>query len=277
MYVRPVSGYWISDDFAAHHARNSDEPGVDYAAPRGTPVYAMSNGRVRTVKTDTSGAMGRRVIIEYDDGHWSDYIHLDSINVSWGDRVAAGQQVGTLGGSGYGSNSGVGYHVHVSFWRPGSHPENRWGSGIDVEAFLRQQGAGPAAVIRVNRPVKDVQNAIGTAADGEWGPASDRDLRAWQKSNGLTVDGIWGPKSDATAFGTSSGNVSLEQQFEEDDMGQYVSADGNRTIYWWSPAKRRVTKLSEKEAAVVRGGRSIASNKIAKVGQGWLAQAIALG
>ena len=82
----------------------------------------------------------------------------------------------------------------------------------------------------------------------------------------------WSP--DFKPLGGSGSSATTQ---EEDDMGQYVSADNGQNIYWWSPAKRRATKLSEKEAAVVRGGRSLASNKIAKVGQGWLNQAIALG
>ena len=49
--------------------------------------------------------------------------------------------------------------------------------------------------------VKRVQAALGVAADGDFGPATERVVKAWQTSNGLTPDGIVGPKTLAKLIG----------------------------------------------------------------------------
>lgn len=43
--------------------------------------------------------------------------------------------------------------------------------------------------------VKMMQEALGIAADGAFGPGTERALKAWQAANGLTADGIAGPKT----------------------------------------------------------------------------------
>lgn len=43
--------------------------------------------------------------------------------------------------------------------------------------------------------VKMMQAALGIAADGAFGPGTEKALKAWQTKNGLTADGIAGPKT----------------------------------------------------------------------------------
>ena len=45
--------------------------------------------------------------------------------------------------------------------------------------------------------VKIMQEALGIGADGDFGPGTERALKAWQLSNGLTADGIAGPATFA--------------------------------------------------------------------------------
>lgn len=45
--------------------------------------------------------------------------------------------------------------------------------------------------------VKIMQNALGIAADGDFGPGTERALKAWQAANGLVADGIAGPATFA--------------------------------------------------------------------------------
>ena len=43
--------------------------------------------------------------------------------------------------------------------------------------------------------VQAVQQALGIGADGDFGPGTDRALKAWQSANGLVADGIAGPNT----------------------------------------------------------------------------------
>lgn len=43
--------------------------------------------------------------------------------------------------------------------------------------------------------VKMMQAALGIAADGSFGPGTEKALKAWQTKNGLTADGVAGPKT----------------------------------------------------------------------------------
>ena len=49
-------------------------------------------------------------------------------------------------------------------------------------------------------PVKRLQQALGINADGDFGPATEKALRAYQEKAGLAVDGIAGPDT-FTALG----------------------------------------------------------------------------
>ena len=43
--------------------------------------------------------------------------------------------------------------------------------------------------------VKSLQEKLGLAADGDFGPGTEAKLKAWQTANGLTADGIAGPST----------------------------------------------------------------------------------
>lgn len=49
--------------------------------------------------------------------------------------------------------------------------------------------------------VKIMQEALGITADGDFGPGTERALKAWQAANGLTADGIAGPATFAKLLG----------------------------------------------------------------------------
>jgi hypothetical protein len=73
--------------------------GVDFAAPVGTEVRGMREGGV--VKfAGNSGAYGNRVVIEYPDGTQSAFNHLDSADVTPGQRVEKGQVFAKSGNTG---------------------------------------------------------------------------------------------------------------------------------------------------------------------------------
>lgn len=49
--------------------------------------------------------------------------------------------------------------------------------------------------------VQRVQKALGIVADGDFGPGTERAVKAWQQANGLAPDGVVGPKTLAKLIG----------------------------------------------------------------------------
>lgn len=139
-YVYPCAVRGISDDFSEHLARGSVNPGTDYTAGYGSPVYAPAAGIVADTVTNPSGSGGRMVYLDLEDGNGVDLLHLASVECSRGQHVAAGQRVGISGASGYGSDWYYGPHLHISIRdRHGSHTS---GAGnFDFDAFMRSAGA----------------------------------------------------------------------------------------------------------------------------------------
>jgi peptidoglycan hydrolase-like protein with peptidoglycan-binding domain len=46
-----------------------------------------------------------------------------------------------------------------------------------------------------------MQDKLGLAADGDFGPGTEAALKKWQAANGLTADGVAGPKTLAKLLG----------------------------------------------------------------------------
>jgi murein DD-endopeptidase MepM/ murein hydrolase activator NlpD len=217
-FIRPVQA-GISDNFAAHKARGSVNPGTDYVVGVGTPVVAVADGVVVGTTTSIAGAGGRMVWLDTTtDGYNFDYLHLSRVDVSPGQAVKQGQVLGLSGASGKGSERGYGPHLHLSARIMGKHVN---GAGnFDYEAFLVSQPAdkpaaakpaaekpktpaAPAAPVAratvkkgsSGEDVRYLQNKLVIGADGVFGPITDKAVRAFQASKGLVVDGIVGPKT----------------------------------------------------------------------------------
>jgi len=90
--------------------------GVDYAAPRGTPVHAIGNGTV-TAAGFTGGA-GRMIRIRHNAIYATSYMHLSGFasGVRNGAHVSQGQVIGFVGSSGL----STGPHLDFRFYRYGA-------------------------------------------------------------------------------------------------------------------------------------------------------------
>ena len=89
-------------------------PGLDMAAPLGTPIFATGNGKV--MRAGVAGGYGNMVEILHADGLVTRYGHMLSIAVNVGDEVTAATVVGALGSTG----SSTGPHVHYEIRRGGT-------------------------------------------------------------------------------------------------------------------------------------------------------------
>ena len=90
--------------------------GTDFAAPGGTPIYAIADGVVSAARTMNS--YGNCVQVSHgtaDDGHRYDslYAHMSSIVVAQGDTVQKGDLLGYVGNTGNVYGAGGGYHLHL--------------------------------------------------------------------------------------------------------------------------------------------------------------------
>jgi murein DD-endopeptidase MepM/ murein hydrolase activator NlpD len=91
--------------------------GVDYRAPAGAPVVAVSNGTV-TFAAWTSGG-GRTVRIRHASGYESGYLHLSSFasGVRAGAHLSQGQIIGRVGSTGL----ATGPHLHYELRKAGAN------------------------------------------------------------------------------------------------------------------------------------------------------------
>lgn len=82
------------------HAHN----GIDLAGHEGAPVYAAGAGAVRHAVTEYApgfGGYGQTVTIAHDDGSHTLYAHLSRVLVQPGQRLAAGELLGSVGRTAY--------------------------------------------------------------------------------------------------------------------------------------------------------------------------------
>jgi murein DD-endopeptidase MepM/ murein hydrolase activator NlpD len=125
--IEPVTGAETSsygyrrDPFTR---RRKLHKGVDYRAPRGTPVVAAGPGVVRVARRKSG--YGRVVMIDHGQGVQTRYAHLQRIEVDAGERVSPGMLIGTVGSTG----RATGPHLHFEL-------------RIDGEAYDPQQVLGP--------------------------------------------------------------------------------------------------------------------------------------
>ncbi|WP_274390178.1 MULTISPECIES: peptidoglycan DD-metalloendopeptidase family protein [Streptomyces] len=103
--------------------------GVDFVVPSGTPIHAIGPGTV--VSAGPGGAYGNQVIIKHEDGMYSQYAHMTRVEVSAGQTVRGGQEIGISGATGNVS----GPHLHMEV-RTGP----AYGSDVDPVAYMRRKG-----------------------------------------------------------------------------------------------------------------------------------------
>ena len=181
--------------------------GIDIQGDVGDPVVAMAGGTV--VVHPNNGAAGNTVHVRHDDGSLTKYFHLDEFSVRNGQRVEAGQQIGTMGRTGNTPAQGD-THLHFEMWRDGRQvdplPSLR---GAERDAAVPARTATPE-VLRdgaSGAPVRELQqqlNQLGyrgadgrplETVSGKFGPQTEHALRAFQEDRGLKVDGIFGERS----------------------------------------------------------------------------------
>lgn len=95
--------------------------GTDILAPRGTPVFAYTDGVISRVQAGDRGLGGLYFYLQGDDGHEYYGAHLASLSVVAGQRVRAGEPIGTNGDTG---NARGTPHLHFELHPGGGRAVN---------------------------------------------------------------------------------------------------------------------------------------------------------
>jgi hypothetical protein len=137
-WASPVQSITISSPYGYRSSPISGSgefhDGVDLSGSSGSAIFAVRDGTVTAAVTgcvagDTQcgGRWGNWIAIDHGEvsgiGHiYSFYAHLESVGVSIGDTVSAGQQIGTMGTTG----SSTGTHLHFGIYNttPGVSDSN---------------------------------------------------------------------------------------------------------------------------------------------------------
>jgi len=121
----------------SHHWA-SVHTGDDFSTACGTPVLAVNDGTV-VIRTDQAWSGPWLLMVSTGDGGLTTwYAHMQSLGVTNGQQVHAGQQIGVVGQQG----NATGCHLHLEV-----HPEGGtiYADDIDPSAWLHTVGVYPGA------------------------------------------------------------------------------------------------------------------------------------
>ena len=108
----PLDGARISSKFGMRKhpisGFNKLHKGVDFAAPKGTPIFAAGNGIIEYA--GNNGGYGKYIRIRHNNGYKTAYAHLNNFNkkISKGSRVNQGDIIAYVGSTG----NSTGPHLH---------------------------------------------------------------------------------------------------------------------------------------------------------------------
>ncbi|GGB61362.1 peptidase M24 [Roseibium aquae] len=96
------------------HKYRKMHTGVDWSAPRGTPIMAAGNGTI--VKAGWSSGYGRRIELRHANGYTTTYSHLTGFaeGIREGGQVSQGQIIGYVGSTGLSTGPHLHYEVKVN-------------------------------------------------------------------------------------------------------------------------------------------------------------------
>lgn len=110
-YAKPTDGTFTSG-FGARWGTSHN--GIDLANSIGTPIHSVSGGEV--IDAGPASGFGQWIRVQHDDGTITVYGHINTIDVSVGQRVEAGEQIATMGNEG----QSTGPHLHFEVIQNGS-------------------------------------------------------------------------------------------------------------------------------------------------------------
>jgi murein DD-endopeptidase MepM/ murein hydrolase activator NlpD len=111
--------------------------GMDFTAPKGTPIYASGNGKV--IRSSRSATYGKVVYIDHGYGYRTIYAHMSKIKAKRGQNVKRGDLIGYVGNTGRSVSAHLHYEVHKN--GKALHPINFYYGDLTPEEFAAMQKA----------------------------------------------------------------------------------------------------------------------------------------
>ncbi|HEV2007337.1 MAG TPA: M23 family metallopeptidase [Burkholderiales bacterium] len=131
----PVSGIkasQLSDTFAQARGGGRAHDAIDIPAPRGTPVFAVDDGKVVKLFNSKPGGL---TVYQFDPSEKFAYYyaHLDSYapGLAEGQQLKRGELVGYVGSTGNANPAAP--HLHFAIFVLG--PEKRWWQGTAINPY----------------------------------------------------------------------------------------------------------------------------------------------
>lgn len=137
--------------------------GVDYAAPPGTPVMAIGDGKVIVRKRDAVN--GKWLKIRHNSVYSTAYLHLKGFasGIKPGRRVRQGQVIGYVGSTG----RATGPHLHFAMYRNGKYTDPRRINVPRAATVARDQRADFDALVARKLALLNAPDVASARRDGE--------------------------------------------------------------------------------------------------------------
>jgi len=167
----PINGARLSSGFGTRRhpilGYNKMHRGVDFAAPRGTPIFAAGSGII--VFRSRNGSYGNYIRIRHNSEYSTAYGHLSKFkrSLTKGSRVRQGQIIGFVGTTG----RSTGAHLHYEILRRGRQtnpmrvkmPSGKHLTGRDLKKFRKIKETADKLFQNhsmANKPSRDVKFPI---------------------------------------------------------------------------------------------------------------------
>ena len=233
--ARPSDHYWLGSPFAPTDDQTPSDyylfgdtadgalrphRGVDTQQPVGVPLLAVADGTVLFAGADDPELLapfpnyyGRAVVIQLDRQVMAAtgpqkvfvlYGHMDRVDVTRGQRVVHGQQVGAVGETGI----AMGPHLHLEV-RVG---ENRYGDAVNPLLWMRPDPGSGNLALRIvttdgrawDAAVARVHPVLGSASL----PAAQ--YKTYRTADGIGSDPVWGENLVIPFLRAGTYTVSIE-------------------------------------------------------------------